>query len=84
MHRVYLRRRITVVIVLLAAVFGLIKVVDSPQYSCDVDNATAIWGDSLWSIAERHCSGNVGAAVEDMIGLNRGVRIQAGQVVDLP
>ena len=87
MEAVYMRRRITAVIVLLAALIGLGALIDaamSPNFSCDVDSVTAEWGDSLWSIAERQCSGDIQSAVEAMIGLNRTTWIQAGQTVHLP
>lgn len=85
MRAVYIRRRIAVGLTFVAALIGFVNLIDAgPQFSCDVDNVKAVWGDTLWGIAEKHCTGDHQAAVETMIGLNRGTDIKAGQIVDLP
>lgn len=88
---VYWRRRLTVlagVILLVLSVFGVIRDIRTPDYVCDSDVVYVAPGDSIWGIAERHCSGKpgyVGQVVHRIIQMNDGeTTVHPGQAVRLP
>lgn len=53
-------------IALLAFVIGREVTTNTYQYSCDGQEVTAVLGDTLWSLAEQHCTGHIGSAVDDL------------------
>ena len=36
------------------------------RYSCDGSTVIAVYGDTLWSLAQQHCSGHIGTAVDTL------------------
>lgn len=55
------------------------------QYTCDNGGLAVIAreGDTYWKIAERHCTGDIRHAVDDMMG-NRGADLMPGAIIHLP
>ena len=51
-------------------------------FTCDTGDVVVQYGDSLWSIAEAHCDGNIRSAVDSMA--NDPSTLQPGDVVRLP
>ena len=81
----YIRRRIIVFllfVVMLIGVWQLIK--PDPEYVCQKRQTTAKWGDTITSIVEDNCEGNLQQAIFDMSMINSGGNIKAGQVVIFP
>ena len=37
---------------------------DDGRYSCDGSTVIAVYGDTLWSLAQQHCSGHIGTVVD--------------------
>jgi hypothetical protein len=57
------------------------------KYACDNDGLAVIVGhtdnNTLWDIAENHCTGNIQAAVDKLVN-KYGNDIQPGQLITLP
>ena len=51
-------------------------------FTCDTGDVVVQYGDSLWSIAEAHCEGNIRSAVDGMA--NDPSTLQPGDLVTLP
>lgn len=85
MKWVYYRRRVAAIAAFVLILVGLGRLADvNSQFNCKVDSIKAMSGDSLWSIAENHCTGNIQIVVEQMIYLNGGSEIRIGQIISLP
>lgn len=54
-----------------------------PDYECGDATHIAMAGESLWSIAAKNCTGDVRAAVDDMVE-KYGPEISEGQLINLP
>lgn len=55
------------------------------QFTCS-NNGLAVIAqrdDTIWKIAERHCTGDIRAAVDEMVG-NRGSDLMPGAIIHLP
>ena len=67
--------------------WGLVELASEDPIRCSVASVTVRPNDTMWSIAERHCSPShrTGDIVQEMIDLNGGTpAIQVGQIVFLP
>lgn len=53
------------------------------DYECDGQSVNAKQGETLWSIHERHCTGNISQAVDDYIKAHGVVYLQVGDTVQL-
>ena len=85
MKATYIRRRIVVAMIVIICVFALAKCAnEAMSYGCNTNSVVVEHGDTLWSIAERHCSGNPADVVNAVININNGGRIRPGDVVLLP
>lgn len=84
--RVYVQRRILVAaltVFFLMAGCGMIKEVTSPSFTCPDRTHTVLQGESLWTIAEKHCDGDL-LAVRYHLTQAYGPVIQPGDVIELP
>lgn len=55
---------------------------DPYGYKCDGTTAVAADGDSLWSLAQKHCTGHIGQAVTELVKVY-GTQIDYGQRITL-
>ncbi len=53
---------VSVIALWLGAMMNLSR--DGSRYSCDGSTVIAVYGDTLWSLAQKHCSGHIGMAVD--------------------
>lgn len=55
------------------------------QFTCDNGGLAVVAqrDDTLWKIAERHCTGDIRAAVDELVG-SRGVNLMPGAIIQLP
>jgi nucleoid-associated protein YgaU len=84
--RVYVKRRILVAastVFFLSAGCGMIKEVTSPSFTCPDRTHTVVQGDSLWSIAAKHCEGDM-LVVRYHLTQAYGPVIQPGDIIELP
>ena len=86
MRKTYYKRRFAAVTAVAFVIWAFVQIINpTSTYKCDgVDHVVARPGDNLTVIAQQHCTGDIQAVVEDMIGLNRGSFIKIGQIVYLP
>ena len=49
-----------------AFLVGRAVATDEYAYKCDGSAVVAVHGDTLWSLAEEHCTGHVGSAVDTL------------------
>jgi hypothetical protein len=52
-----------------------------PSYRCAEAQHVVVEGDSLWSIASRHCTGDMRDAVDELVS-RYGTLITPGQVIE--
>jgi hypothetical protein len=84
--RVYVKRRILVAaftVFFLIAGCGMVKEVTSPSFTCQDRTHTVLQGDTLWSIAAKHCTGDMLVA-RYQLTRTYGDVIQPGDVIELP
>lgn len=85
---VYIRRRIMVLIAVIFAVMGLkgaVSAITAPSYVCDPFVHITDSGDSLWSIGELYCKGDMLALRYDLVHANGGTHlIHPNQIVTNP
>ena len=63
-----MKKAIIGIVAFAATAFGLSAVFNAQdQYTCQDVTVTVTSGDTLWSIAEGHCSGEIRAAVHDLV-----------------
>ena len=94
MRTVYIIRRIVVTIVaaivMTLLAMGVTKVsqlMHEESPTCNITAVTVEKDDTLWGIAEKHCSDHLrtGETVSKIIAINNGiVNIRVGQVINLP
>lgn len=53
---------------------------DPYTYECDRSATVVAAGDTLWSLAEEHCTGHIGHAVHDIAKVY-GDQVQAGDII---
>jgi len=76
-------RAVFVISIALIAFFIGKAIASNPYtYKCDGTIAMANVGDSLWSLAEKHCTGHIGQAVDDLVN-EYGARVHYGQYIKL-
>lgn len=80
--RTVVRSVFVITITLLAFFFGKAVASDPYTYKCDGAVVMANDGDSLWSLAEKHCTGHVGQAVDDLVKVH-GETLRYGQYIKL-
>lgn len=54
------------ILVILVGLFGFVALSAVGSYECDTAMVVVEEGDTLWSLVERHCSGNTRSVIEDM------------------
>lgn len=84
--RVYVFRRVLVTI--MAAFFavvghGMYQELTAPAYECQQAPVVVKQGDTLWSIAEKRCEGDL-LEVRYELTQSYGTEIQLGQIIQLP
>lgn len=80
-HARYVFRRIWVGLALTALVVIALWAFTQPAYSCGPIAYVAVEGDSHWSIAKMHCSGDVREVVFDLVQ-KYGPTVQPGQLIE--
>lgn len=72
------------IIIITLAMFAIGKALASEPYGykCDGTTVMVTEGASLWSLAEKHCTGHIGQAVDDLVNTH-GVTIHYGQYITL-
>lgn len=78
-----LRLKHVTALALAAAVAVLVADAMTPEFKCDGTAVMVESGDSLWTIADSHCTGSIQAAVDAMVS-DYGPDIVPGQLVWLP
>ena len=53
------------------------------DYSCDTSQVTVNFRDTLWSIAENNCDGNIREAVSDLVNLRQTDILRVGEIIQL-
>lgn len=71
---------ITVTLVMFA--IGKTLAADPYGYKCDGATVMVTEGASLWSLAQKHCTGHIGQAVDDLVNTH-GVTVHYGQYITL-
>lgn len=63
-----LTKRVLLAAAVFAGFMALAAVVNKPRFNCDISEYhTVMRGDTLWSIAEDYCTGNVEAVVDNLV-----------------
>ena len=73
---------IVIAITSLLALVGLAGLTGDSDYSCNDTTVIVTYGDTLWSIAEAHCTGNLQVAVDDLVD-TYSTSLQVGDVITL-
>ncbi|CAB4156593.1 hypothetical protein UFOVP658_79 [uncultured Caudovirales phage] len=55
---------LSVIVLWLGAMMTLSR--GDSTYSCDGSTVVAVYGDTLWSLAQQHCTGHIGVAVDTL------------------
>ena len=63
--------------------WGVGRATQAPTFSCDTHAVNVESGDTLWSIAHAHCSGEVRAVIDTLVAMY-GTRIDTWQTIHLP
>jgi hypothetical protein len=91
----YTVRRVLVLVPLIAclvwlSMWGVSKATEPPRYSCDrqgiFDKARTVdieKGDTVYDIAHKHCSGDIGAVISIMVDMY-GTDLDTWQTIHLP
>jgi hypothetical protein len=82
-RRVYVARRILVALIVVLLFFvarGIHREVTEPAYTCDVSAAFVEQGDSIWTLLEDHCEGDLTSARYFVTGIY-GTKVYAGQLI---
>lgn len=75
-------KKFAIAVTVMAAGYLFVDLIE-PDYQCQDVAHIAAEGDSLWSIAERYCTGKITAAV-DAMSAKYGTSIRVTQQVELP
>lgn len=85
MEAKYIRRRIVVFLLAMAMLIGVwLLIKPDPAYTCQKRQTTAKWGDTVTSLVEDNCEGDLQQAIFDISMINSGGNIKAGEVVIFP
>lgn len=76
-------KKMMIAIAAVAAGIALALWMDSGRMHCDNTSVIVAEGDTLWSIAEKHCTGQVQKAVDNLFA-TYGADIRPLQEIDLP
>ena len=82
-RRVYVVRRILVALIVVLLFFvarGIHREAVEPAYTCDVSAAFVEQGDSIWSLLEDHCEGDLTSARYFVTGIY-GTKVVPGQLI---
>lgn len=72
------------IVAFFVTVFGLGKLIEAQErFTCNQVTVTVQFGDTLWAIAERHCTGNIQVATAVLVE-KYGSAIDRGDVIQLP
>ncbi len=76
---------ITTIIIATTSLFtlvGLASLTGNDDYSCTDTTVIVTYGDTLWSIAETHCTGNLQSAVDHLVD-TYSTSLQVGDTIEL-
>jgi hypothetical protein len=62
---------------------GIAGVIGNDEYKCPDKTIIVAYGDTLWSLAERHCTGNLVSAVDSLVDKHSTTHLQVGDIVYL-
>lgn len=82
-RRVYVVRRILAILLLgfvASVAIGVYQDVTAPAYTCSQKAVFADAGDTIWSLLEQNCEGDLTSARSFVVGLY-GTRIYEGQLI---
>ena len=82
-RRVYVVRRILVALIVVLLFFvarGIHREAAEPAYTCDVSAAFVEQGDSIWSLLEDHCEGDLTSA-RYFVTCIYGTKVVPGQLI---
>ena len=82
-RRVYVVRRILVALIVVLLFFvarGINREAAEPAYTCDVSAAFVEQGDSIWTLLEDHCEGDLTSARYFVTGMY-GTKVVPGQLI---
>jgi len=82
-RRVYVARRILVALIVVLLFFvarGIHREVTEHAYTCDVSAAFVEQGDSIWTLLEDHCEGDLTSARYFVTSIY-GTKVYAGQLI---
>jgi hypothetical protein len=82
-RRVYVARRILVALIVVLLFFvarGIHREATEPAYTCDVSAAFVEQGDSIWTLLEDHCEGDLTSARYFVTGIY-GTKVVPGQLI---
>lgn len=69
-------------VALTAFLVGKALASDPYPYECDSSAVVVTAGDTLWSLAEKHCTGHTGAATDALVA-RYGTDVQVGDIISL-
>ena len=79
-----MKKKVITIIAILLAIYGFGQVIKAQeQFTCDKSVVTVVKDDTVWKIAEQHCTGDISSAVHAIINIS-GVEIRPGQIIQLP
>ena len=82
-RRVYVVRRILVALIVVLLFFvarGIHREATEPAYTCDVSAAFVEQGDTIWTLLEDHCEGDLTSARYFVTGIY-GTQVVPGQLI---
>jgi len=74
---------ITTFIACVVTALGVLALTGNENYTCPDMTVVVTYGDTLWSIAEQHCTGNLQSAVDDLVDTHKTTSLQVGDIVTL-
>ena len=74
---------ITTFIACLVTALGVLALTGDTEHDCPDMTVVVTYGDTLWSIAEEHCTGNLQSAVDELVDTHNTTSLQVGDIVTL-
>jgi hypothetical protein len=78
--RTAVRCTFLVAVATLSFIVGKALATDPLTYECDHSAVIVQSGDTLWSLAEKYCTGHIGQATDDLVK-KYGTDVQVGDIV---
>ena len=78
--RTLVRCLFIIAVALASFIFGKAVAQDPYAYKCTQGAVTIQSGDTLWSLAQKHCTGHIGQATDDLVN-KYGTDLQVGDII---